>query len=195
MRVLSLVSAAAVVVAGCSAERIVTTDEPFVASPPTSTTAAPLAPPNRAHLVDAFDYVAHPAGTAVYYFTTPSGRWACAIVPREKAGCQSASAPQSNMNITGEPDSVRDAAGEQVTPNAIVVEREAGPRFVALTRPEFVLGDARVLEFNRVLAVAGFRCNVQDAGVSCMSEATGEGFTFAPEGFQARYTEVPATAP
>ncbi|OBB46576.1 hypothetical protein [Mycobacterium sp. 852002-51961_SCH5331710] len=195
MRVLSLISAAAVVVAGCSAERIVTTDEPFVASPPTSTTAEPPAPPNRAHLVDAFDYVAHPEGTAVYHFTTPSGRWACAIVPREKAGCQSANAPLSSMNITGEPDTVRDSAGEQAAPNAIIVEREGEPRFVALTRPEFVLGDARVLDFNRILAVAGFRCNVQDAGVSCMSEATGRGFTFAPEGFQPRYTEVPANAP
>lgn len=194
MRVVCLVSAAAVLLAGCSGERIVTTDEPFVASP-TSTTAAPPAPPDRAHLVDAFDYVAHPAGDAVYYFTTPSGRWACAIVPRDKAGCQSATAPQSSMNITGEPDTVPDAAGQQAAPNAIVVERDGDPRFVALAQPQFVLGEAKVLEFNRILAVAGFRCNVQEAGVSCMSETTGKGFTFAPEGFAPRYTEVPADAP
>lgn len=194
MRVVSLMSAAAILVAGCSAERIVTTDEPFVVSP-TPTTAGPPPQPNGAHLVDAFDYVAHPAASAVYHFTTPSGRWACAIVPRDKAGCQSATAPQSGMNVTGEPDVVPNDAGEQAAPNAIVIERDGEPRFVALSQPEFVLDDAKVLQFNRILAVAGFRCNVQEAGVSCMSEATGKGFTFAPEGFQPRYTEVPANAP
>lgn len=188
-------SAVAILAAGCSAERIVTTDEPFVASPTSMTSEPPPPPPNSAHLVDAFDYVAHPDGSAVYFFTTPSGRWACAVVPRDKAGCQSAASPLSSMNITGEPDTVDNGAGEQVAPNAIIVEREGEPRFAAFEQPQFVLDDAKVLEFNRILAVAGFRCNVQDAGVSCMSEGTGKGFTFDPEGFQPRYTEVPANAP
>ncbi|KUH75060.1 hypothetical protein AU184_07630 [Mycolicibacterium novocastrense] len=194
MRVLCLMSAVAILVAGCSAERIVTTDEPFVASPTSTTSEPPPAPPDK-HLVDAFDYVAHPAGSAVYYFTTPSGRWACAVVPREVAGCQSATSPQSSMNITGEPDTVDNDDGEQAAPNAIVIERNGEPRFVALEQPQFVLDDAKVLDFNRILAVAGFRCNVQEAGVSCMSEATGNGFTFAPDGFAPRYTEVPPNAP
>lgn len=195
MRVLCLISAAAILAAGCSGERIVTTDEPPVTLPPSSTTAAPPAPPNSAHLVSAFDYVAHPAGTAVYYFTTPSGRWACAIVPRAKAGCQSASAPQSSMNIAGQPETVPNAAGEPATPNAIVIEREGEPRFVAMEQPEFVHDESKVLQFNRILVAAGFRCNVQEVGVSCMSEATGKGFTFAPEGFTPQYSEVPADAP
>ncbi|KUI13646.1 hypothetical protein AU191_17060 [Mycolicibacterium acapulense] len=195
MRVLCLMSAVAILVAGCSAERIVTTDEPFVASPTSTTSEPPAPPPNSEHLVDAFDYVAHPAGSAVYFFTTPSGRWACAVVPRDKAGCQSAASPLSSMNVTGEPDTVNNGAGERVAPNAIIVEREGEPRFAAFEQPQFVLDDAKVLEFNRILAVAGFRCNVQEAGVSCMSEVTGKGFTFAPEGFQPRYTEVPANAP
>ncbi|KUI43634.1 hypothetical protein AU197_23855 [Mycobacterium sp. IS-1590] len=195
MRALCLLPVAAILVAGCSAERIVTTDEPFVASPTSPTSEPPPAPPNSAHLVDAFDYVAHPDGSAVYYFTTPSGRWACAVVPRDKAGCQSAASPQSSMNIAGEPDTVDNGAGVQTAPNAIVIERDGEPRFVASKQPEFVLENAKVLEFNRILAVAGFRCNVQEAGVSCMSEATGNGFTFAPEGFAPRYTEVPAHAP
>ncbi|HEX2212148.1 MAG TPA: hypothetical protein VHH12_01525, partial [Mycobacterium sp.] len=49
--------------------------------------------------------------------------------------------------------------------------------------------------FNRILVAAGFRCNVQESGVSCMSEASGKGFSFAPEGFVPHYTEVPADAP
>ncbi|WP_326546603.1 hypothetical protein QGN32_23810 [Mycolicibacterium sp. ND9-15] len=194
MRVLCLISATAILAAGCSGERIVTTDEPLEAAPPTSSTSAPPPAPNSAHLVSAFDYVAHPAGAATYYFTTPSGRWACAIVPRVKAGCQSATTPLFSMNITGQPQSVPNAAGEQAAPNAVVIERDRDPRFVALEQPEFVLEDANVLQFNKILIAAGFRCNVQEVGVSCMSEATGRGFTFAPEGFKPQYTEVPANA-
>lgn len=195
MRLLCMISAVAILAAGCSGERIVTTDEPPAASPPTSTTTEPPPPPGSRHLVDAFDYVAHPAGTAAYYFTTPSGRWSCAIVPRAKAGCQSATSWQSSMNITGEPETVPNADGEQTAPNAIIIERAGQPRFVALEQPKFILGTAKVLGFNRILAAAGFRCNVQEAGVSCMSEATGYGFTFAPEGLKPHYTEVPANAP
>lgn len=194
MRVVSLISVAAILAVGCSGERIVTTDEPPAAAAPTPTTAAPPPPPNSAHLVSAFDYVAHPAGAAVYYFTTPSGRWACAIVPRVKAGCQSATASLSSMNITGQPQTVPNAAGEPSAPNAIVIERDRDPRFVALEQPEFLLEGANVLGFNRILVAAGFRCNVQEAGISCMSEATGKGFTFAPEGLKPQYTEVPANA-
>ena len=67
-----------------------------------------------------------------------------------------------------------------------------------LQQPEFSLdpGPAKVLPFNRILAVAGFRCNVQEAaGVSCQSEFTGKGFTFSPDGFVPQYTDVPTEAP
>lgn len=195
MRVLCLISAAALLVAGCSGERIVNNDEPRPQAPVTTTTALPAPPPNSAHLVDAFDFVAHPAGEAVYYFTTPSGRWACAIIPRQKAGCQSAADWQSGMGITGEPDTVPSVTGEETTPNALVVSRDGDATFVALEQPEFVLDTANVLPFNRILVAAGFRCNVQESGVSCMSEASGKGFSFAPEGFVPHYIEVPAGAP
>lgn len=83
-------------------------------------------------------------------------------------------------------------------PNAVVVPREGDARFVALEQPEFALkpGPAKVLPFNRILAAAGFRCNVQEAtGVSCLSEFSGKGFTFSPDGFAPRYTDVPVGAP
>lgn len=194
MRVVCLISAVAVAAAGCSGERIVTTDEPRVQTPVT-TSKAPPPPPNAAHLVDAFDYVAHPDGTAVYYFTTPSGRWACAIVPRVKAGCMSATSWQSGMGVSGAPETVPDALGEPATPNALVVKREGDAVFAALDEPEFVFDTANVLPFNRILIAAGFRCNVQESGVACMSEASGKGFSFAPDGFVAQYTEVPTGAP
>jgi hypothetical protein len=96
-------------------------------------------------------------------------------------------AHQGRLPVSDEPDDV----------NAIVVEREGDARFVALEQPEFGLnpGPANTLQFNRTLAVAGFRCNVQEeAGVSCASELTGQGFTFSAEGFVPRYTDVPPMA-
>ena len=90
------------------------------------------------------------------------------------------------------------AAGEPTAPNAIVVERQGDAQFVALERPEFTLasGPANDLEFNRILAAAGFRCNVQEQfGVSCVSEPSGKGFTFSAEGFTPQYTDVPPNAP
>ncbi|MCV7279064.1 hypothetical protein H7J88_05320 [Mycolicibacterium flavescens] len=194
MRAISLISAVAILAAGCSGERIVTTDEPRVTIPTSTTPPPALPPPTPAHLVSAFDYVAHPQGSAVYYFSSPSGRWTCAILPRDRAGCQSSGG--QSIGVTGAPDSVPDSDGEQVAPNAIVVDRDGDARFVAAEPDEFVLADAKELPFNRILAVAGFRCNVQEeSGISCASERTGKGFSFAADAFVPRYTEVPPNAP
>ncbi len=194
MRVITLISAAVVVVAGCSGVRVVNTDEPRPAAPTNTVRAPQLPPTNNAHLVDAFDYVAHPNDEAGYYFTTPSRRWQCAILPRDKAGCQAAGGA---MRIAGQPDTVPDAAGEATTPNAIVIESEGDAHFAALDKPEFSPpGSATVLPFNRTLIAARFRCNVQqETGVSCLSEQSGRGFTFSAEGFQPEYAEVPVDAP
>ena len=67
-----------------------------------------------------------------------------------------------------------------------------------MTPPRFAPspGPATLLPFNRILAVGGFRCNVQQtSGVSCLSESSGKGFTFSEDGFTAVYTNVPPTAP
>ena len=164
---------------------------------PATTSATPSTPASNAHLVNAFNYVGHVGDVTGYYFTTPSGKWRCAILAHTKAGCQAASSWQSGLGITGEPESVRDAAGQETTPNAIVVDRDGDPQFVALNQPEFWLqpGPANSLPFNRILAAAGFRCNVQESGVSCLSETSGKGFTFSAEGFTPQYTDVPAGAP
>jgi hypothetical protein len=189
---------AALASAGCSSDQIVTTDD--AAKPPAaqSPSASPT-PVSDTHLANAFDYVGYPPGGARYYFTTPSGRWACAIVPHLEAGCHSATNWQGAIGVAGAPDSVPDSAGQAETPNAVVIEREAAePRFVVLDQPEFALdpGPANVLPFNRTLAVAGFRCNVQEAtGVSCLSERSGKGFTFSDDGLVPQYTDVPANAP
>lgn len=182
---IATVAAVAVLASGCSGERIVNTGEPPAPTPTGTSTPAP--PVSNAHLVDAFDYVGHMSETTGYYFTTPSGKWRCAILTRIKAGCQAASNWQSGLGVRGEPDSA----------NALVVESQGDPRFVTLEQPEFSLvpGPANVLPFNRILAAAGFRCNVQESGVSCLSETSGSGFTFSAEGYTPQYTDVPANAP
>ncbi|AMO61205.1 Uncharacterised protein [Mycolicibacterium phlei] len=181
----------ALLAAGCSGERIVhTSDEPPPPLPTTTTPAAPPAPP-REQLVDASGYVARPNGSAVYAFSSPSGRWVCTIVPRDRVGCQSASRG-SGLGISGQPTAVPNAEGTPTAPNAIVVDHEGEPRFVALETPEFVVDDAPELPFGKVLVVAGFRCNVQEeSGISCRSDRSGSGFTFAADGFEPRYTELP----
>ncbi|MGZ5362979.1 MAG: hypothetical protein ACXWZR_02270 [Mycobacterium sp.] len=190
-------AAVAMLAAGCSGGTVINTDESPAAAP-ASTSAAQAPPPSNAHLANAFDYVAYPPGGTSYYFTSPSGTWACGIMPRVKVGCQSATNWPSAMGVTGEPDSVTDAAGQTTTPNALVIAREGAAQFVALERPEFSLdpGPAKVLPFNKILAAAGFRCNVQEAaGVSCLSEFSGKGFTFSSDGVAPQYTDVPAEAP
>ena len=195
-RGLSAATVASLALAGCSGATVINTGEP-PAQTAAAQTAPPSTPPSNAHLVNAYDYVGHAGETAGYYFSTPSGKWRCAILSRTKAGCQASSSWRSGLGITGEPDSVPDAAGQDATPNAIVVDREGDPQFVALEQPDFWLdpGPANALQFNRILAAAGFRCNVQESGVSCQSETTGKGFTFSAEGFTPQYTDVPASAP
>ena len=176
-------------VAGCSNVSIVNTSETPAASAPSAPSAAPSARPSNAHLVNAFDYVGKATDTpdtTGYYFTTPSGKWRCAILTHTKAGCQASSGWRSGLGIQGEPDST----------NAIAVDEEGDPQFVSLDQPEFALdsGSAKVLDFNKILAAAGFRCNVQESGVSCRSDMTGKGFTFSADGFVPQYTDVPAGA-
>lgn len=184
----------------CGAPRVVNTGE----APPASVTTPPPAslptPASNVHLVDASDYAARTASTpanAGYYFTTPSGKWRCAILTRTKAGCQAAGGLKSALGIGDAPDEVPGPGGAPVTPNAVVIGWDGQAQFVALSVPEFTLdtGTANVLPFNRVLAAAGFRCNVQESGVSCASELSGQGFTFSADGYTMAYTDVPADAP
>jgi hypothetical protein len=193
MRAMTL-TALALFLAGCSTPTIVNNDDP---RPTVDSGPATVAPPplNTANLVDAFDYGTPVNGATRYFFTTPSGRWQCAIVPRVKAGCEAAS---GGLEITGAPEEVPDAAGEPAAPTALVVDREGDAHFTASETPEFGLdpGPAVVLPFNRILAAAGFRCNVQEvSGISCLSEKSRRGFTFSDEGFTTQYTDVPPGAP
>jgi hypothetical protein len=195
MRALTLVSVALLALTGCTSEGIVNTDEPRPTMPAETAAGPELPPTDSAHLANAFDYVAHPGDQAAYYFATPSGRWQCAILPRDKAGCQGTGG--GVMTIAGAPDTVPDAAGDETPPNAIVIEPEGDAHFASVPAAEFTPADpATVLPFNRTLVVARFRCNIQESsGVACLSEQSGRGFTFSADGYVPQYTEVPLDAP
>src|SRR6476469_6999235 len=194
MRTVTVIAAAASLsLAGCS-QTVVNTGE-WESATATSTSAAPPLPPvNPALLANAFDFVEHPNGEAAYFFSTPSGRWRCAILPRDKAGCL---AIGGTLSIAGAPDTVPDESGEETPPNAVIIDPEGDAQFAAVDSAEFTPADpATVLPFNRTLIVARFRCNIQEAsGVSCLSEQSGKGFTFSADGYLPQYTEVPLDAP
>lgn len=180
---------AVTVLSGCASGTVVNTDDAAPPAPATTTVAPPTF--GTANLVDAAAYLLDVNGRKGYYFSTPSGRWRCAILPRDRAGCQPADGA-SAIGVTGAPEEVADPAGGTSAPNALVLDRDTDARFVALAQPEFTQPAAVVLPFGKALAVAGFRCNVQEqTGVSCVREATGRGFTFSAEGYTLHYTDVP----
>ena len=193
MRTVTVIAAAvALTVAGCTTETVVNTGQ-WETTPTETSTAPSLPPTNPALLANAFDFVEHPNGQAAYYFSTPSGRWQCAILPRDKAGCQ---ARGGALSIAGAPDTVPNAGGEETPPDAIIIEPEGDAHFAAVDAAAFTPPEpANVLPFNRTLVVARFRCNIQEAsGVSCLSEQSGAGFTFSADGYVPQYTEVPLDA-
>ncbi|BBX16394.1 hypothetical protein MDUV_12540 [Mycolicibacterium duvalii] len=188
----------AVAAVACTGPTVITTDDATYTPAPSSAPAPTTTVASNAHLANAFDFAAEVDGDTAYYFTSPSRRWECAIVPRVRAGCQNAQS--STLGVTGAPPAVPGPDGTSGAPNAVVVDRTAPPRFARLDTPAFGLGEdgqeAAVLPFNRILAVAGFRCNVQEAvGISCLSESSGNGFTFSADEYRPHYVDVPADAP
>lgn len=191
----ALAVAVPLTLAGCTSPTIVNNDEPRpeAAATPTTTAAPAL---NSTNLANGFDYGLPVDGVTQYFFTTPSGRWQCAIVPRVRAGCQATGG--ADLDVAGAPDKVPGPDGEDTAPNAIVLDRDGDAIFSAVEGTPFAPepGPAVVLRFNQILAAAGFRCNVQEeSGISCLSERSGKGFTFSTEAFTPRYVDVPVGAP
>ena len=149
----------------CAHSVVVNTGE----SPSRTQPAASPSPTGRSdpNLVDAHEYYVTSDNVKGYYFTTPSGKWICAIIPHSEAGCQAAGGGPA-ISILGGPDTVEGPDGAAVTPNAIAVNDDGEPGFTWLDPPGFSVptGKAMVLDFNKTLAAAGFRCNV--AGSRCV---------------------------
>jgi hypothetical protein len=189
-RINTIVAVALLSAAGCSSPISISNDTNQQLPPapaPTSSTR-----PSNDKLVNAFDYYARTDDDhAGYYFVSPSGSWRCVIVPRTWAGCQSSG---GGLGVTGAPQTVTDDSGQSVTPNSILVRTEGNPQFASVKGDLFKppTGTAKALPFTKILAAAGFRCNVQqEAGISCVSEETNQGFTFSASGAAWQYTDVP----
>jgi hypothetical protein len=183
---------ATMALAGCGSPAIVNTGEPWTPVETPAPTAQLPEHTNNRQLADASEYYTVAGARKAYRFATPSGRWNCMIVPHTSAGCRPATS--SPLSITGAPTAVPGADGSQVPPTAFVLGRNAEAQFVAAEDDPVSLppGPATTLPFGRVLAAAGFRCNVQEAsGVSCGSESSGKGFTFSADGYSLTYTDVP----
>ena len=189
-RITTIVAVALLATAGCSSPISISNDtnQPLPPAPaPTSS-----APRTNDKLVNAFDFYARTDDDhAGYYFVSPSSSWRCVIVPRTWAGCQ---ASGGGLGVTGAPQTVTDDSGESVAPNAILVRTEGAAQFASVKAEEFKppTGAAKTLPFDKILAAAGFHCNVQQqAGISCVSEETNQGFTFSASGAAWQYTDVP----
>ena len=186
---ITIVAVALLAATGCSSPISISNDNnqqlPPGTAPPSSTR------PSNDKLVNAFDYYARTDGDhAGYYFVSPSGSWRCVIVPRTWAGCQSSG---GGLGVAGAP-TVTDDSGQSVAPNSILVRTEGDPQFASVTADLFKppTGAAKTLPFDKILAAAGFRCNVQQqAGISCVSDETDKGFTFTTSGASWQYTDVP----
>lgn len=189
------VSGAAMLVllaAGCGSPTVVNTGEPW--TPVQSAPPAPELPqhPSNRNLADAASFYIVSEGRKGYHFLTPSGRWHCMIVPHTSAGCRPSAS--SSLSIDGAPTAVPGPDGELTPPNTVIIDQVSDVTFTD-TDPELFTvtpGPAATLPFGQVLAVAGFRCNVQEAtGVSCGSESSAKGFTFSADGYVPAYTDVP----
>src|SRR6187402_1142774 len=114
MRVITLSSALMLVVTACSNGGVVNTGEWATFPTSAAPVEAQLPAVDSAHLANAFGFVGYENDQAAYYFATPSGRWECAILPRDKAGCQATGG--GALSIAGAPDTVTDAEGQDVPP-------------------------------------------------------------------------------
>lgn len=191
-RTLTVVAAAVLALTACSNPIVITNDTSQQTTMATATISS--ARPSNDKLVNAFDYYLRIDDVrSGYYFTSPSGSWRCVIVPRTWAGCQS-STGTGRIGVTGAPQTVTDGTGQNVVPNSIVVRTQGDPQFasVPVDQVKRPTATAKTLPFNKILAAAGFRCNVQqETGISCVSEETGKGFTFSNTGVNWQYTDVP----
>lgn len=145
--------------------------------------AVPGTPP-----ADARAYFANSGGINGYYFTTPTGRWHCAIIvggDPHMAGCQPATNTGAGIGVKGAPTVESNYSHKQVPPDTILIERGSEPRFAVLRQAVFRLApqEAKVLPYNTSLSADGFTCTARDSGVSCADDASRKGFTFSTEGF------------
>lgn len=134
-----------------------------------TTTAVTTTPVPAAQIAE---YTGNENGS--YYFTSPSGKFECAIVTTTApvAGCHGQFPPDA-------PAVPSAGASGTATPNAIRVTAEKPGEFFNAGDPAFHRfdGPAKALPYGSPLRVQGFTCTVDEhTGVTCETN-TGHGFT------------------
>ena len=149
-----------------------------VSTAPTSPEEADMAEPSAskpaAGAVNPVDY----GVGGNYYFTSPSGKWQCAILaalPESETGCHGpfpASVPR--VPGSGAPDTM-------VAPNAVVMStRNQKAMLISMGDARFYpeSRNSRALPYGRALTVGPITCTIDEAtGVSCDDTKTYHGFT------------------
>lgn len=148
-----------------------TPDKPTTSSPP------PTADPSQ-----------YKSTTGFFYFTSPSGKFECAIVVTETsvAGCHG-EFPRSAPRVAGS-----GAPESSVAPNTVEITAGSPARFLSSGDPRFHRfdGTAKELPYGLTLAVPGsgrsngLECRVEESsGVTCLDQV-GHGFTVSDKVFE-----------
>ena len=111
-----------------------------------------------------------------YYFTSPDGRFTCGIVQlpsRTEAGCEGVTAP-----VPPRPDDCMVSWG-----NGIRVEDTGRGAFMCSGGQVYTSGTGTdpVLPPGTPLTELGYTCETTASSVTCTNDATGHGFTIAPD--------------
>ncbi|ORI17137.1 hypothetical protein BJD99_02235 [Rhodococcus sp. 1163] len=148
-----------------------TPDKPTTSSPP------PTADPSQ-----------YKSTAGFFYFTSPSGKFECAIVVTETsvAGCHG-EFPRSAPRVAGS-----GAPESSVAPNTVEITAGSPARFLSSGDPRFHRfdGTAKELPYGLTLAVPGsgrsngLECRVEESsGVTCLDQV-GHGFTVSDKAFE-----------
>lgn len=160
---------------------ITTTSPPTSTSMPPVTTTTASAPP----VADASRFEGDPGS---FYFTSPSGKFECAVVITDSsvAGCHG-EFPSTAPRVEGS-----GAQGSAVPPNTIELTAGSPAKFSSSGDPRFHRfdGTARALPYDEVLSIPGsgssngLKCTVQEkTGVTC-TDQVGHGFTVSDSAFE-----------
>ncbi|QCB52148.1 hypothetical protein E5720_15450 [Rhodococcus sp. PAMC28707] len=206
----AVAAASFLVLAGCGSDvdgsataplATVDTDPPSVvrttpATPPSPMTSA--APTTTASTTPAKSTTSSPPPTAdpsqyestagFFYFTSPSGKFECAIVVTETsiAGCHG-EFPRSVPRVAGS-----GAPESSVAPNTVEITAGSPARFLSSGDPRFHRfdGPAKQLPYGLTLAIPGsgrsngLECRVEESsGVTCLDQV-GHGFTVSDKVFE-----------
>ncbi|MDJ0395767.1 hypothetical protein QMK17_20810 [Rhodococcus sp. G-MC3] len=165
-----------------------TTSTTTTSAPPSTTSASPSSTTTAA--VPTADSARYEGDAGFYYFTTPSGKFECAIFVTESsvAGCHG-DFPSTAPKVEGS-----GAPNSTVAPNTIELTAGSKARFLNSGDPRFHRfdGSALALPYGEVLTIPGsgssngLMCHVEEkTGVTC-ADQVGHGFTVSDGAFEAR---------